>query len=148
MLLYLTHPSPNRAAERAFSLLYREGNDHGGDVRHTGPVKGANRYRLLDNGKGTRYLRNDIQIPFGWTILDGPQGIDGTSASVPKREAATVYQSVVRPRDLVHSIDLLSGQAQGLTRIKQAGVLTKDQGRCGMAAHREEDQDKQYRDDK
>jgi hypothetical protein len=43
----------------------------------------------------------------------------------------------------MHSIDLLSRQAKGLTGIKQAGVLTKDQGRCGMAAHREEDQEKQ-----
>jgi hypothetical protein len=138
----LAHPSHNRAAESAFSLLYREGNDHGGDVRHTGPVKGANRNRLLDNGKGTRYLRNDIQVPFGRTIFDGPQGIDGTPASVPKREATTVYQSIVRPRDLMHSIDLLCRQAEGLTRIKKAGVLAKDQGRCGTA-HREEDQDKQ-----
>ena len=146
--LYLTHSSQNRAAESAFSLLYREGHEHARDVRHTGPVKGANRNRLLDHGKGTRDLRNDVQVPFGRTIIDGPQGIDGTSAAVPKREATTVYQSIVRSRDLMHSIDLLSRQAEGLTRIKLTGELTKDQGRCGMTAHREEDQDKQQRDDK
>jgi hypothetical protein len=137
-----------RAAESAFSLLYREGNEHVRGVRHTGPVKGANRNRFLNNRKGTRYLRNDVQVPFGRTIIDGPLGIDGTTAAVPKREATTVYQSIVRSRDLMHSIDLLSSQAEGLTRIKKTGVLTKDQGRCGMTTHREEKQDKQQRDDK
>jgi len=139
--------SQQRAAEKAFSLLYREGNEYVRDVCHTGLVKGANGNRLLDNGKGTRDLRNDVQVPFGRSIIDGPQGIDGTPAAVPKREAATVYQSIVRPRDFMHSINLLSRQAEGLTRIKKTSVLTKDQGRCGMTAHREEDQNKQQRDD-
>jgi hypothetical protein len=52
----LTRSSQKDAAEGAFSLLYGEGNEHARDVRHTGPVKGANGNRLLDNGKGARYL--------------------------------------------------------------------------------------------
>ena len=83
-LLSLSNSSHNRAAACAFRLLDRERNHHGRDVGHTGPVKGANRYRLLDNGKGTRDLRNDVQVPFGWPIRDGPLGIDGASAAVPK----------------------------------------------------------------
>ena len=145
--LSLTHSSQQRAAERAFCLLDREGDEHVGDVRHTGLVKGTNRNRLFDNGKGTRDLRNDVQVPFGRSIRDRPLGSNGTSATVAKREATTVYQSSVCPRDLMHSIDLLSRQAEGLSRIKETGVLTKDQGRSGMTAHSEEDQDQQQRDD-
>jgi hypothetical protein len=140
--LYLTRSSQRWAAERAFSLLYREGDEHVRDVRHTSPVKGAYGDRLLDNGKGTRYLRNVLQGPFGRAIFNGPQGSDGAPATVIKREATTVYQSIVRPRDLMHSIDLLRRQTESLSWIRKTGVLTKDQGKCQMTAHREEDQGK------
>jgi hypothetical protein len=144
----LTRSSQKDAAEGAFSLLYGEGNEHARDVRHTGPVKGANGNRLLDNGKGACYLRNGLQGTFGRTIRDGPQSIDGTPAAVAKREATTVYQSIVRPRDSMDSIDLLFREAEGLSRIKETSVLTKDQGRRGMTARGEEDQAKQQWDDK
>ena len=110
----LSNTEPGFQQKVLFSLLYREGNDH---VRpllvHTGPVKGANRNRLLDNGKGTRYLRNNVQVPFGQTIIDGPQGIDGTPAAIPKREATTVYQSIVRHIRRLH-LFLISGEVHNL----------------------------------